>query len=116
MVSWSSPYIHPKRKKFPRSQSKVLRKTICGFLNVWSYLSFFVSSSCDHENGQDDDYIQTEELAAQLDKDLPGGSPAITSWPKYGELLSDQTSERRCFDDGEVGDQLATADVLFVLR
>ena len=67
-------------------------------------------------NGQDDDFIQTEELAAQLDKDLPGGSPAITSWPKYGELLSDKTSERRCFDDGEVGDQLATADVLFVLR
>ena len=74
-----------------------------------------MSSSCEHEN---DDFIQTEELASQLDKDLPGGSPAITSWPKYGELLSDQTSERRCFDDGEVevGDQLATADVLFVLR
>ena len=79
---------------------------------------FAISYSCDHEheNGQDDDFIQTEELAAQLDKDLPGGSPAITSWPKYGELLSDQTSERRCFDDREVGDQLATADVLFVLR
>ena len=31
------------------------------------------------------DNLQTAELAAQLDKDLPGGSPVVTSWPKYGE-------------------------------
>ena len=35
------------------------------------------------------DNMQTAELAAQLDKDLPGGSPVVTSWPKYGEYCYD---------------------------
>ena len=35
------------------------------------------------------DNLQTAELAAQLDKDLPGGSPVVTSWPKYGEYCYD---------------------------
>lgn len=35
----------------------------------------------------------TEELAAKLDKDLPGGSPVITSWPKYGEIVVVKSKE-----------------------
>jgi len=35
----------------------------------------------------------TEELAAKLDKDLPGGSPVVTSWPKYGEIVVVKSKE-----------------------
>merc|ERR1712130_1043125 len=35
----------------------------------------------------------TEQLAAQLDKDLPGGSPAVTSWPTYGEIVVVKSKE-----------------------
>merc|ERR1711953_609471 len=35
----------------------------------------------------------TAELAAQLDKDLPGGSPVVMSWPKYGEIVVVKSKE-----------------------
>ena len=39
-------------------------------------------------SSQNNNILQTEQLAGQLDKDLPGGSPVVTSWPKYGWTLS----------------------------
>ena len=39
------------------------------------------------------DNLQTAELAAQLDKDLPSGSPVVMSWPKYGEYCYDSLGD-----------------------
>ena len=59
---------------------------------VLQFVPFHDHDHDDHHYHHDHhDHHQTEELAAKLDKDLPGGSPVITSWPKYGQRCDDQT-------------------------